>query len=219
VSWKRTAVLMVLSVVFGGIGMAQGQSSEKPPSDAAPPPEAPKVSPTTVDPNATVGVGVDPNSFLIGPGDVLYIEVFNQPRFTRPVGVRSDGKITLVIIGEMQAAGLTPNKLRDQIKEAYSASELINPIVDVTVTQVNSQKYTISGQIGRPGIYPLTAPTHVFDALNNCGGWKDFANKKKIKIVRGPKVIFFNYKAYLDNPGKDPDKNVLLQNGDTIIVE
>jgi polysaccharide biosynthesis/export protein len=219
VSWKRTAVLIVLSVVFGGIGMAQGQSQEKPPSDAAPPPEAPKVSPTTVDPNATVGVGVDPNSFLIGPNDVLFVEVFNQPKLTRPVGVRPDGKITLPIIGDMQASGLTPNKLRDQIKEAYGASELINPIVDVTVTQVNSQKYTISGQISRPGPYPLTAPTHVFDALNNSGGFKDFANKKKIKIVRGTQVIPFNYKAYLDNPAKNSATNILLQNGDTIIVE
>jgi len=199
--------------------MAQGPSPAKPSSDAAPLPEATKVSPTTVDPNATVGAGVDPNSFLIGPNDVLYVEVFNQPRFTRPVGVRPDGKITMPIIGDMQAAGLTPNKLRDQLKEAYGSSELINPIVDVTVTQVNSQKYTVSGEIGRPGPYPLTAPTHVFEALNNAGGFKDFASKKKIKILRGTQVIMFNYKAYLDNPKKNQDKNILLQNGDTIIVQ
>jgi polysaccharide export outer membrane protein len=198
--------------------MAQGPSSSKPPSDAGPPPEALKVSPTTVDPNATVGAGVDPNSFLIGPGDVLYIEVFNQPRFTRPVGVRPDGKITMPIIGDLQAAGLTPNKLRDQIKEAYGASELINPIVDVTVTQVNSQKYTVTGEINRAGSYPLTSPTHVFDALNSAGGFRDFANKKNILIIRGSQRLKFNYEEYLKNPGKNPDSNVLLQNGDTIIV-
>ena len=78
--------------------------------------------------------GVDSNAYIIGPNDVLYIEVFNQPRFTRPVGVRPDGKINMPIIGDLQAAGLTPNKLRDQIKEAY-AGEIGNPIVDVTVTQ------------------------------------------------------------------------------------
>jgi primosomal replication protein N len=83
---------------------------------------------------------VDPNAYIIGTNDLLYVQVYNQPRFTRPVGVRPDGKITLPIIGDLQAAGLTPNKLRDQIKEAYGASELVNPIVDVTVTQVNSQK-------------------------------------------------------------------------------
>jgi polysaccharide export outer membrane protein len=198
--------------------MAQNPSSAKPPSDAAPPPEAPKVSPTTVDPNATVGAGVDPNSFLIGPNDLLYIEVFNQPRFTRLVGVRPDGKITMPIIGDMQAAGLTPNKLRDQVKEAYGSSELINPIVDVTVTQVNSQKYTVSGEIGRAGPYPLTSPTRVFDALNNAGGFRDFANKKGIIIVRGTQRLKFNYEEYLKKPGKNPDKNILLQNGDTVIV-
>jgi hypothetical protein len=86
--------------------------------------------------------GVDANAYIIGPNDVLYIEVFNQPRFTRPVGVRPDGKINMPIIGDLQAAGLTPNKLRDQIKEAY-AGEIGNPIVDVTVTQINSQQRSV----------------------------------------------------------------------------
>ena|SRR5580698_6187651 len=198
--------------------MAQVQAPTKPPTDAGPIPEAPKVNPTAVDPNGSVGVGVDPNAYLIGPNDVLYIEVYKQPNFTRPVGVRPDGKITLPFVGDMQAAGLTPNKLRDQVKEAL-ADKVIDPIVDVTVTQVNSQKYTISGEIGRPGTYPLTAPTHVFDALNNMGGWRDFANKKKIKIVRGTQVILFNYEQYLKNPAKNADKNILLQNGDTIVVQ
>jgi protein involved in polysaccharide export with SLBB domain len=87
-------------------------------------------------------LGVDPNAYIIKPNDVLYIEVFNQPRFTRPAGVRPDGKITMPIIGDMQAAGSTPNKLRDQIKEAY-AGEISNPIVDVTVTQVSGQQHSV----------------------------------------------------------------------------
>lgn len=216
-TWKRIPVLTVLSTLSSGIGMAQAQAQGKG-GEPAPPPEATKVSPTTVDPNATVGVGVDPNAFLIGPGDVLYVEVYKQPTFTRPVGVRPDGKITIPFVGDMQASGLTPNKLRDQLKEAL-VGLVVDPVVDVTVTQVNSQKYTISGEIQRPGPYPLTSPTHIFDALNNCGGWKDFANKKKIKIVRGTQVLFFNYQDYVKNPGKNADKNILLQNGDTIIVE
>ncbi len=113
---------------------------------------------------------------------------------------------------------MTPNQLRDHIKEAYGSTELINPLVDVTVTQVNSQRYTVSGEIGRPGPYPLTSPTHVFDALNNAGGFKDFANKKGVIIIRGTQRLKFNYEEYLKNPGKNPDKNVLLQNGDTVIV-
>lgn len=217
-SWKRIAVLIVLSAVFGGIKMAQGQAKGKPPEPAAPVPESPKVNPTAVDPNSTVGVGVDPNSYLIGPQDLLYVEVFGQARFTRPVGVRPDGKITMPIIGDVQASGLTPNKLGDHLKQAYS-DQIIDPLVTVTVTQVNSQKYTISGEISRAGSYPLTAPTHVFDALNSAGPFRDFANKKKIRIVRGPNVLNFNYQEFLKNPGKNQDKNILLQNGDTIIVE
>ncbi len=200
--------------------MAQGQAPGTPPADATPPPEAPKVNPAAVDPNATVGVGVDPNTFLIGPNDVLYIDTYRQPNFTRPVAVRSDGKITVPFVGDMQAAGLTPNQLREHLTEALSGTVgLIDPRVDVSVTQVNSQKYTISGEIGRAGYYPLTAPTHVFDALNTCGGFKEFANKKKIKIVRGTQVLIFNYQEYLKNPGKNKDKNFLLQNGDTIVVQ
>jgi polysaccharide export outer membrane protein len=200
--------------------MAQGGAKGTPPADTAPPPEAPKVNPTAVDPNATVGVGVDPNSFLIGPNDVLFVDTYRQPNFTRPVAVRSDGKITMPFVGDMQAAGLTPNQLREHLTEALAGTVgIIDPRVDVSVTQVNSRKYTISGEIGRPGSYPLTAPTHVFDALNNCGGFKEFARKKKIKIVREAHVLFFNYQEFLKDPGKNKDKNFLLENGDTIIVE
>lgn len=134
--------------------MAQSQSKGGNASpDPPPPPESPKVNPTATDPNGTIGAGVDPNAYLIGPQDLLYIEVFGQPRFTRPVGVRPDGKITMPFVGDMQAAGLTPNKLRDQLKEAL-ADQIINPVVDVSVTQVNSQKYTISGEVFRPDPIP-----------------------------------------------------------------
>jgi polysaccharide biosynthesis/export protein len=216
VSWKRIAVLIALPAVLGGVMMAQSQPQGKPP-ELAPVPEAPKVNPTAADPNSTIGVGVDPNSYLIGPQDLLYVEVFGQARFTRPVGVRPDGKITMPIIGDVQASGLTPNKLGDHLKQAYS-DQIIDPLITVTVTQVNSQKYTISGEISRAGSYPLTAPTHVFDALNSAGPFRDFANKKKILIVRGTQRLTFNYEDFLKK-GKNPEKNILLQNGDTIIVE
>jgi polysaccharide export outer membrane protein len=217
VAWKRFAVLLVLQAVLCAFGMAQGQSKGNSSPDPPPPPEAPKVNPTATDPNGTISAGVDPNAYLIGPQDLLFIEVFGQPRFTRPVGVRPDGKITMPFVGDMQAAGLTPNKLRDQLKEAL-ADQIINPIVDVSVTQVNSQKYTISGEVFRPGAYPLTGPTHVFDALNSAGGFKDFANKKKIRIVRGTQRLYFNYQDFLKK-GTNPESNVLLQNGDTIVVD
>lgn len=212
---------MVLLLGVCALGIARAQSKGGPDAGvggATPaPPEAPKVSPDTPVANATVGSpGVDPNTFVIGPGDALYIEVFRQPNFSRAVGVRPDGKITMPINLELQAAGLTPNKLSEQIKEALS-DQIVNPLVTVTVTQVNSKKYTISGEIGRPGMYPLTEPIHVFDALNNAGGFRDFANKKRIVIVRGSQRLYFNYQDFLKS-GKNPEKNVLVENGDTIVV-
>lgn len=211
---------MVLLMGIGTLGMAEAQSKNVAPDVGAggaapPPPEAPKVSPDTPT-NTATAPGVDPNSYIIGPGDALYVEVFRQPNFSRAVGVRPDGKITMPINVELQAAGLTPKRLGEQVQQALS-DQIINPLVTVTVTQVNSKKYTISGEIGRPGSYPLTEPIHVFDALNNAGGFKDFANTKKIIIVRGSQRLYFNYKDFLKN-GKDPDKNILLENGDTVVV-
>jgi polysaccharide export outer membrane protein len=143
--------------------------------------------------------------------------VWRQPNFSRPVGVRPDGKITMPVNLELQAAGLTPNRLSEQLRAALSEQGLIEPLVTVTVTQVNSKRYTISGEIGRPGPYPLTEAIHVFDALNNAGGFRDFANKKKIVIVRGTQRLYFNYEDFLKH-GKNPEKNILVQNGDTIVV-
>jgi polysaccharide export outer membrane protein len=211
---------MVLLMGVCTLGMAEAQSKGAPDGATGGTPqalpEAPKVSPDAPVANPTVGVGVDPNTFIIGQGDALYVEVFRQPNFTRAVGVRPDGKITMPINIELQAAGLTPNKLAEQLKEALS-DQIVNPLVTVTVTQVNSKKYTISGEIGRPGTYPLTEPIHVFDALNNAGGFKDFANKKRVVIVRGTQRLYFNYQDFL-RTGKGADKNVVIENGDTIVV-
>jgi polysaccharide export outer membrane protein len=208
-------------VGFCAISIATAQSKGAPDGGAGgatpAPPEAPKVSPDAPGTNPTIGVGVDPNSYVIGAGDALYVEVWRQPNFSRPVGVRPDGKITMPVNLELQAAGLTPNRLSEQLRAALSEQGLIEPLVTVTVTQVNSKRYTISGEIGRPGPYPLTEAIHVFDALNNAGGFRDFANKKKIVIVRGTQRLYFNYEDFLKH-GKNPEKNILVQNGDTIVV-
>lgn len=220
---KRVAAPIVLLVLLC-VNLAaqrqppagQGQSDTTPVTPAPISPESPKISPAPVDPNSA-GAGVDPKTFLIGAGDALYIDVWREPNYTRPVYVRPDGKITLPIVNDIQAEGLTPDRLGAQIGQALS-DLIVNPIVTVTVTQVNSKTYTVTGEVNRPGVYPLIHPTHVFDALNNAGGFRDFANKGKILINRdnGKQILKFNWNDVAN--GKKLDQNVLLQNGDTIIV-
>ena len=161
------------------------------------------------------GVAVDPTSYVIGVQDLLYVRVWREQDFTSNYAVRPDGKITLPLIGDVQAAGLTPERLAAQLKQGLS-DYINNPDVTVTVTQVNSKKYFITGEVGRPGEFPLAVPVRVFDALSNAGGFREFANKKKIVIIRGSERLKFNYTDIIK--GKNLEQNILLQNGDTIVV-
>ena len=195
---------------------AQNQShQQQPPQATVPekPVEAPKVLPDSIGKDNT-GAAVDPKSYVIGAEDVLYISVFHEQELTRAVSVRPDGKITMPLIGDMQAEGLTPERFGAQLKQALST--FINaPDVTITVSQVNSKSYTVAGEVMRPGRMPLVLPTKVFDALNNAG-FRDFANKKKVVIIRGPKRIPFNYNEVLK--GKKLEQNIFIEPGDTIYV-
>jgi polysaccharide biosynthesis/export protein len=207
--WKLT----LLVVACGGIW---AQNNPVNSSDAGPPKvEAPKVTPGAPDPNLT-GVPVDPKAYIIGELDEIYVNVFRDNDFTRLYMVRPDGKITLPLIGEMQAAGLTPDALGVKIKEALSEL-IIKPDVNVMLIQVNSKSYTITGEVNRSGKYPLLTETRVFEAINETGGFKDFANRKNITIVRGDKRFKFNYDEV--KKGKNLGQNIVLQNGDTIIIQ
>jgi polysaccharide export outer membrane protein len=158
---------------------------------------------------------VDPHTYSIGAGDVLFVKVWREMDFTGPYTVRPDGKITIPLVGDMQAAGLTPERLGEQLKQALG-DYINNPDVSVSLQQINSKKFFISGEVIRPGEYTLTTPTRVFDALANAAGFRDFANKKKIIIIRGAERIKFNYMDVLK--GKDLDQNIFVENGDTIVV-
>ncbi len=195
------------------------------PSTPAPSPEplpsapvkqlAPKVDPTASS-NGATGLAVDTKSYIIGPEDILLISVWREDSLSHQYGVRPDGKITVPLIHDVQAAGLTPERLGEQLTQALS--EYFNkPEITVSVVQVNSKKFYISGEIGRPGQYPLVTPIKVFDALNAAGGFRDFANKKKIVIIRGDQRIYFNYEEVLK--GKNLKQNIPLENEDTIIVK
>ena len=161
---------------------------------------------------------VDPKSYLIGPEDVLHIEVFRDQDMTRSVSVRPDGKITLPLVGDIQAEGLTPERLGVAIKEAVSHFET-TPEVTVSVMYVNSKSFTVSGRVVRGGRWPLVTPVRVFDALGLAGGFQEFADEKKVTIVRGTQRLIFNYRDYVKGKKEALDQNIWIQNGDTIYVK
>lgn len=214
VFWKRIAVLIVLPVLFAAAAGAQNQT--KPSSDAGgAAPDAPKLLPGLSDPTVS-GAQVDLGTYVIGANDVLNIEVFENPQFTKLYPVRTDGILTIPLFGDMKAEGLTPLQLKNQLTEVFS-EKIKDPQVSVTVWDVRSKKYTVAGNVKRPGPYPLIQATTVFEALTGAGGFLDnFSNEKDILIMRGTQRLHFNYKDYVK--GKNLDKNIPLQNNDTIIV-
>jgi polysaccharide biosynthesis/export protein len=159
------------------------------------------------------------DSFVIGNDDVLAINVWKEPDISRSIPVRSDGKISLPLVGEVQAAGLTPLKLENDIAIKLK-SYISEPEVTVMVQQVNSQKFNILGQVARPGSYVIANSPTVLDAIALAGGFRDFAKQKSIYILRqgssGESRIRFNYKDV--SQGKNMEQNIKLQPGDTIIV-
>jgi polysaccharide export outer membrane protein len=160
---------------------------------------------------------VDLKTYRIGPEDVLQIKVWQEPQLSGIVQVRPDGVITPDLIGEVQVNGMTPEQLRERLVAEYS--KLVNnPLVNVSVQAVRSKKYFVSGQgVLKNGEFPLVVPTTVMEALVKAGPFTEWANKKKIIIMRGDKRHFFNYEDYV-NKAKKPETNIFLENGDLVIV-
>jgi polysaccharide export outer membrane protein len=158
--------------------------------------------------------------FVIGNDDVLAISVWKEPDLTKSIPVRSDGKISLPLVGEIQAAGKTPIQLERDISEKLKGF-ITAPEVTVIVQQVLSRKFNVLGQVAKPGAYPLTATTTIVDALATAGGLKDFAKKTGIYVLRkGPdgkqERLKFNYKDFLK--GKNTEQNIKVEPNDTIII-
>ncbi len=164
--------------------------------------------------------GHSDSSYVIGANDVLAINVWKEPEISRSVPVRSDGKISLPLVGELQAGGQTPRQLEQEITKRLQ-SYISEPEVTVIVTDSKSQKVNILGMVARPGEYLLTSSTTVLDAIAMAGGFKDFAKQKSIYVLRQAadgtqKRIPFNYKDVIK--GKNPEQNIRLQAGDTVVV-
>ena len=206
-----SAILMV------GCLTAAGQTKPAEPKANEPKTQSPG-SPSPAAPEKTVessAAPVDPNKYLIGPEDILFIRVWREPDFTLPAAVRPDGKITMPLIGDVQAGDQTPMQLTKAITELLG-KYINNPDVNVIVTDVRSKKYYIDGEVLKPGTYLLVTPMTVLEALSNAGGFRDFANTKKIRILRQGNILHFNYKDV--SRGKNLEQNIKVEAGDHIIV-
>jgi polysaccharide biosynthesis/export protein len=121
------------------------------------------------------------------------------------------------LIGEIVAAGRTPAQLGKAVEDLLKEKEILRrPQVNVQVVSIRSKKYSINGEVVKPGSFPLVVPTTVLEALVNSGGFKDFANKKKIEVIRGEQRLKFNWNEVIK--GKKTEQNIKLQPGDIIIV-
>ena len=160
------------------------------------------------------------DAYVIGVDDVLAINVWKEPDVSKTVPVRSDGKISLPLAGEVQASGMTPRQLELDLSRRL-ASYISQPEVTVIVEEIKSQKFNILGQVAKPGAYPIANNPTVLDAIALAGGFRDFAKQKSIYVLRrnpdGTETrLSFNYKEMIK--GKNADQNVKLQPNDTIVV-
>jgi polysaccharide export outer membrane protein len=175
--------------------------------------------------NAATRAGAKPSAvavdeaFVIGADDVLGIDVWKEAEVSRTVTVRSDGKISLPLVGELQAAGKTPKQLQEDIRGKL-AGYISDPEVTLVVQEVRSHRFNVLGQVQHPGSFVLTSSTTVLDAIALAGGFRDFAKQKAIYVLRsnpdGSQVrLPFNYRDVVKG---DVKQNVKLLNHDTVVV-
>jgi len=194
-------ILAILIINFLSSCLALSQASDE---------TSPSASEST-----KIAVNSIPRDYVIGSEDVLAVNIWKEPEISRTVPVRPDGKITLPLVGDVQASGLTPHKLEESLRDGLKAY-VANPEVTVIVQEVKSLKFNIVGEINRPGSYPLSQPMTVLDAIAVGGGLRDFAKGSHIYVLRNNSRLAFNYKQVIK--GKQMSDNVKLQPGDTIVI-
>jgi polysaccharide export outer membrane protein len=214
-------LLALLSLAMSMPAAAQSDAASQPAAPAANAPSQPGAG------NQASGKAADAppvahsdSSYVIGANDMLAVSVWKEPDVSRTVPVRSDGKISLPLVGELQAGGQTPLQLEEEITKRLK-NYISEPEVTVIVTDSKSQKVNILGMVSKPGAYLLTSSTTVLDAVAMAGGFKDFAKQKSMYVLRqGPdgkqERLPFNYKDVIK--GKNPEQNIRLQAGDTVVI-
>lgn len=158
--------------------------------------------------------------YVIGVEDGLSIFVWREPDLSvKETTVRPDGKITIPLINDIQAAGLTADQLQQQITEKLK-DFIASPSVTVVITKIVSQKVSIVGEVNSPGVYPLGAPMTVLELLARAGGFREYAKKKNITIVRqeGGRTLRFKFNYKDVSEGKNLQQNITLKSGDIVIV-
>lgn len=181
--------------------------------------EAQTASATTAAAASAAVPAPPPGDYTIGPDDILTIVFWKEKDMSSDVAVRPDGRISLPLLNDVDAAGLTPEQLR--VKLAAAADKFLEePTVTVVVKQINSRKVFITGQVPKPGPYPLTGPTNVVQLIAMAGGVLEYADSENIVIMRTvngkPMSYEFNYKDVAKR--KNLGQNIELKPGDTIIV-
>jgi polysaccharide biosynthesis/export protein len=159
------------------------------------------------------------STYVIGPDDVLNIDVWKEQEISRSVPVRPDGKISLPLLNDVQAAGLTPMQLQTSIQERLKKF-IADPQVTVIVTQINSRKIFVLGEVARPGAFPMLPHMTVLQAISTAGGFSQFAKESGVYVLRTENghqtTLPFNYKDVVR--GKRSEQNIELKPGDTIVV-
>ena len=203
---SRARVAATLLTIVGALAPIASVGAQSRPAAAAVP--------------ATAKAGVPvADDYVIGPEDVLSVLFWRDPDMSGDVTVRPDGKITLPLIGEITAVGLKPEALRDDVRKAAERF-LADANVNVVVRQVNSRKVFITGQVGQPGAFALTAPRTVLQLIALAGGLSEYAKGDNITIMRAEqgrtRIFKFNYKNV--SKGKALQQNIQLMPGDTVVV-
>lgn len=199
-----TALAVLLTGAFTAGAAAPLQAAAASPAataDKKPKPDAPALSP----------------DYRLGPGDKLRIEVYKDPQLSQSVQVRPDGKITLPLVGDVEASGRTPIELRNMLTQSLK-EYMNNPVVTVIVVEAEAAMAYVVGEVTHPGSIKLDGPITVLQALALAGGLKDFANEKKIRVLRkgdaGVQTIAFNYRDAINGRGAP----FYLRPGDTVVV-
>lgn len=216
----ETAVLFAIVVLAAATGSAQVPAQPSNPRTPAQAASQASPQPNSAATPAALPAGVAlPAGYVIGPDDVLQIVYWKDKDMSAEAAVRPDGKVTLPLLNDVQAAGLTPDEFRDFLTKA-SAKFIEDPNVTVVVKTINSRKVFVTGQVAKPGAYPLSGPVTVMQLLAMAGGIPEFADSKNIIVMRTengrPMAYRFNYKEVLKR--KNLKQNIELKPGDTVVV-
>ena len=206
-----TTLLLVVAVAAAQDSKAQNSKEDaKPKADSAPC--------STACASSNVAPNVATSDYLIGSEDTLHVSVWKEPDLTATLPVRPDGKISLPLLNDVQASGLTPMQLAADLTTRLK-KYVADPQVTVVVTQMNSQKVFLLGEVLHTGAVPLTPNMTVLQVLSTAG-FSQFANTKGIYVLRmengKQEKLPFNYKAVVK--GEHMEQNILLKPGDTVVV-